>query len=596
VSTPETATRPLNAQGLTGNQSVPIDSVIVFRHPAVGEDLRVRSGAHAIQWSYELNTVSTPTVGGEVVQVLSCLVGPITIRGEAAGYQTGPKPDRSKRPGWEGFTPADEFEEIRSWFLRYMHAAGSLQGDDDQRDQAAIRFSYPARGWDFWIQVTSLQGFDFSADQVAVPWSITAEVMSDAGLDYFEAATMNSFTDDLTSRTLLAQAISPGKDAGSNPFINPALNDPGASDLATRLGDNFQSLIASWAGANFMTWGFNPLGDPADVLAEDPYSQWSKLLGGEYLGEMPEGAITDYAGAQFVAVDGGVAKGSTVEGATTGVEQWVTDVLRGLAAPQTQQNVCFLKSWAFHEDNRGPGATNPPQAAKRFNWLNTTQPAPGSTDVMSNGVKGYPNHEVGVQATVSTITNGHYPDIVAGLRTGNILQADRYAAIQDDLNTWGTGAHWASIRTMSNKCVASAQAAGPVSAGPIFKVNGSTAYGPPTWAGSKEIADRLRALAPQLTVVSSKRDTQNTKSNNVSDHWNGMLYGYAYDLSDGGSPTPGMDQAARDIMAALGVNYDGRSELVENVTKNGYRVQVLYRTNVGGNHFNHVHVGVRKVA
>jgi len=436
---------------LAGQKSIPIDSSLVFRHPEMDDDLRVRSGANAIKWSYELNTVSTPTVGGEVVQVLSCFVGPITIEGLASGHQTGSKVDRSRRPGWGDFTPTDEVQEIIDWFLRYMHLAGSLVGQgDERRSESAIRFSYPARGWEFWIQVIDLQGFDFSADQVAVPWSITAEVVSDAGLDYFEAATMNTFTDDLTSRTMLAQAISPGKDFLSNPFVNPTLNAPTDKDLAERLGDNFQSLVASWGDSNFMTWGFNPIGDPGDVMKEDPYSTWAKLTGGEYLGQFPDTAIKDYQGAPFVATDGGDGGSAPAGGAVDPTAaQWIQDVLKGVGGQQTQENVCFMKTWAHFEDGGGG-------AASRYNWLNTTQSMPGADTINADGVKAYKDAATGVRATVQTILNGHYPHIVAGLRSGNILQSD-WAGVSADLDVWGTG-HAGAIRSMATTCAKTALA------------------------------------------------------------------------------------------------------------------------------------------
>lgn len=116
------------------------------------------------------------------------------------------------------------------------------------------------------------------------------------------------------------------------------------------------------------------------------------------------------------------------------------------------------------------------------------------------------------------------------------------------------------------------------------------------WGGSQAIAETFRDLGVQhgLGVMSEKRDTRNTASGGVSDHWVGSKNAYAFDLSNGSQPTPEMDRAARAIMASLGIEYDGQSELVRNVSVNGYRVQVLYRTNVGGNHFDHIHVGVRK--
>lgn len=118
-----------------------------------------------------------------------------------------------------------------------------------------------------------------------------------------------------------------------------------------------------------------------------------------------------------------------------------------------------------------------------------------------------------------------------------------------------------------------------------------------SWGGSKGIADQFAGigLGLGLKAVSEKRDRMNTKSGGVSDHWTGSGSSYAYDLSNGSHPTPQMDQAAHTIAAQLGVEWDGRSPLEITKTVNGYRVQVLYRTNTGGNHFDHIHVGVRRV-
>jgi hypothetical protein len=117
------------------------------------------------------------------------------------------------------------------------------------------------------------------------------------------------------------------------------------------------------------------------------------------------------------------------------------------------------------------------------------------------------------------------------------------------------------------------------------------------WGGSYNIANTLANVAKGLglTATSEKRDRKNTASGGVSDHWTGSKNSYAFDLSNGSAPTPQMDKAARQLIRMLGGSYDGKSELVRNFTVNGYRVQILYRTNVGGNHFNHIHVGVRRL-
>jgi hypothetical protein len=114
------------------------------------------------------------------------------------------------------------------------------------------------------------------------------------------------------------------------------------------------------------------------------------------------------------------------------------------------------------------------------------------------------------------------------------------------------------------------------------------------WAGSQAVAQPLASIAQQygLRATSEKRDRKNTSSGNRSDHWTGSKDSYAYDLS---GPTKQMDAAAAALMAELGVRWDGRSPIVRNFYRNGYRIQVLYRTNVGGDHYDHIHVGVRYV-
>lgn len=118
------------------------------------------------------------------------------------------------------------------------------------------------------------------------------------------------------------------------------------------------------------------------------------------------------------------------------------------------------------------------------------------------------------------------------------------------------------------------------------------------WGGAHQYAGAFAdvGFSHGLKAVSEKRDRKATASGGVSDHWTGSKNAYAYDLSNGSAPTPEMDAAAIEIAARLGMKYDGKRSLVLTKTIGQYRVQVLYRTNVGGNHFNHIHVGVRKVA
>lgn len=113
------------------------------------------------------------------------------------------------------------------------------------------------------------------------------------------------------------------------------------------------------------------------------------------------------------------------------------------------------------------------------------------------------------------------------------------------------------------------------------------------WMGTYGPATSIAHLAERygLQPTSQKRDTKLTSSGNPSDHWVGSKNAYAYDL---GGTVAEMDKAARAITQRLGIPYSG-GELVASVVRHGLRYQVLYRTNVGGNHFTHVHVGVKRV-
>jgi hypothetical protein len=118
---------------------------------------------------------------------------------------------------------------------------------------------------------------------------------------------------------------------------------------------------------------------------------------------------------------------------TTGNESsFATAVLNGLGAPVTQSNLDFIERWITREG--GGGDNNP---------LNTTQQMSGSTLLSGNtaGVQNYSNLDVGVQATVKTLTNDFYPNIVAALRSGNAEQADAAGQLSHDLSTWSGGGY-----------------------------------------------------------------------------------------------------------------------------------------------------------
>lgn len=113
--------------------------------------------------------------------------------------------------------------------------------------------------------------------------------------------------------------------------------------------------------------------------------------------------------------------------ATPGLPGWQTQILRGVGAPVTPQNLLFVNDWAKAE---GGGAANNP--------FNTTEPGYGATgNYNSVGVKDYATPQQGVQATLATLQNGRYGNILSALKQGTNA---RSAAQALAASPWGTGA------------------------------------------------------------------------------------------------------------------------------------------------------------
>lgn len=120
---------------------------------------------------------------------------------------------------------------------------------------------------------------------------------------------------------------------------------------------------------------------------------------------------------------GGTAGG---RGGGSGGSGWSAAMLGAGGWPQTQANINSVNSWQAREG--GGGQNNP---------LNTTQAMPGATDFNSVGVKNYPSVAEGVRATVITLNNGLYGDIVMLLASGQGLCGHTLAG----LSKWSGGGY-----------------------------------------------------------------------------------------------------------------------------------------------------------
>lgn len=122
----------------------------------------------------------------------------------------------------------------------------------------------------------------------------------------------------------------------------------------------------------------------------------------------------------------GTGHGTPQKNVGPGMKNFATGVLNGIGAPVTAANIRSIEAWAVRE---GGGGTNNP--------LNTTQQMPGSTNFNSVGVQNYSSWTQGVNATVDTLENGNYADLVAAFKSGKGLLGRSFSG----LSTWSGGGY-----------------------------------------------------------------------------------------------------------------------------------------------------------
>ena len=119
------------------------------------------------------------------------------------------------------------------------------------------------------------------------------------------------------------------------------------------------------------------------------------------------------------------------------------------------------------------------------------------------------------------------------------------------------------------------------------------------WGGT---LPKLISILPAGTWIGGhKRARQTTKDGNTSDHYIGRTDSYAVDFMLD-KTFKGDKTAATNFAIALaqnaGKNITSWKPYVNSylniLTPDGYRVQIIWLSMVGGNHYDHVHVGVRK--
>lgn len=107
------------------------------------------------------------------------------------------------------------------------------------------------------------------------------------------------------------------------------------------------------------------------------------------------------------------SSGTTTTPTSGGTGDWIADVLTGVGAPNCDNNRTAMTAWQRAEG----GYTN---NTATYNWLNTTEVnIAGHTNnpINSYNVQAYETYEIGIAATVKTLTNGKYDAILGALRS-----------------------------------------------------------------------------------------------------------------------------------------------------------------------------------
>ena len=106
-------------------------------------------------------------------------------------------------------------------------------------------------------------------------------------------------------------------------------------------------------------------------------------------------------------------------------EDFYKEILRGIEAPESRNNMLYLFAWRQAEGGNAA-----------FNPFNTTQRADGATNYNKVGVKNYTSAEQGIKATIKTLLNGRYGDIISSLRRSADPMETADAL---ERSPWGTG-------------------------------------------------------------------------------------------------------------------------------------------------------------
>jgi hypothetical protein len=558
---------------------VPDNATLKFSFPKIKDPLYIHTGANEIKWSYHLNTVSYPTYGGEVIQALSTYVGPITISGNTV--------DNVQQ------------KKIADWFRRYMLFAGYYG-----RTEEPILFEYPERGWSFWMQVTDYPDFHYAVDEIAIPWSVTGEIFQDNGLNTIATYTHSTFTESLMRANLQEVGFN-AHDPRIDPNLNPAVN-------YHTMGDNFQRLIASYTAGDFQHWGFDILGNADEQFHKTADDIYKKAFGSEFLipqdgaSNTSSGSVT-FGGPDTPSSRCGRAQMIASEFEAKGVPGALgvaTAIVESQMDPDNRNSIGYLGMFQTKVSGKGGGgdnvealraAENSPgtkvtdnytarmQAHDAAKWFKATPP---SQNIDKNNLDQMAKW---AQRAQVPCVPWDAPGCHDGYAPGQGRNGDFQAAYRE------------AQRLISQHCAENNATGGndnlPAPVGTPKHIIDTIVIPMAHLAGMKSGCNGAPITIASVTYCNHRHG--HTVDGNVSDHEGPPARAWAADIFDvlgKGNKDPSANTQGKAALAqqlALQFNIPWSGAGVAENTEGGYRYQMLYKTDAGGGHQNHVHFGVR---
>jgi peptidoglycan hydrolase-like protein with peptidoglycan-binding domain len=135
--------------------------------------------------------------------------------------------------------------------------------------------------------------------------------------------------------------------------------------------------------------------------------------------------------------------------------------------------------------------------------------------------------------------------------------------------------------------------------GSVVIAPGANKPGQPIQAMTLDYVRRMSALIGKpITITTGTNHDKFTTSGNVSDHFTGHAADIGMAANGGTNDGPVGDRIMAAALTLAGVpaataREEAHAGGLFNNVHNGMRIQCIWKTDIGGNHHNHVHVGVR---